>query len=228
MSARTTFRSAWAGLVLLVLSLLVIGSGCADDPPSAVVGLSVAGCPPGEAHGTGTIVAPGLVLTSAHVVKGADEIRVTNGDWSTTGTIAAFDPNMDLAYVRLDSGTARPLRVDGSHVERGDAGAAYVFRGGEVQVIPVRVRRPVQINTEDIYIKDDTNRPGYELDADIQAGDSGGPVIIDGVVVGVLWARSSKFESRAYAIDPVLAGDLIRSQLESGQIAPDIDLSRCN
>ena len=192
------------------------------------MGLSVAGCPPGEAHGTGTIVAPGLVLTSAHVVKGATEISVTNGDWSTTGTIVGFDPNMDLAYVRLDSGSARALDVDGSHVSRGDTGSAYVYRDGAVRVIPVRVRRPVQIHTEDIYIKGDTYRPGYEVEADIHAGDSGGPVVVDGDVVGVLWARSSKFDSRAYAIDPVAAGDLIRSQLASGSIGPEIDRTRCN
>ena len=192
------------------------------------MGLSVAGCPPGEAHGTGTIVAPGLVLTSAHVVKGANEIGVTNGDWSTTGTVVGFDPNMDLAYVRLDSGSAQALDLDGSHVERGDAGSAYVFRDGSVDVIPVRIRRPVRIHTEDIYIEGDTYRPGYELDADIRAGDSGGPVIVNGDVVGVLWARSSKFEDRAYAIDPVAAGDLIREQLQSGEIASNIDLSRCS
>ena len=225
MSVRTTYRLAWAGSVA---ALLVAVAGCADDPPSAVVGLSVAGCPPGEAHGTGTIVAPALVLTSAHVVKGATEINVTNGDWSTTGTIVGFDPNMDLAYVRLERGSARPLKLDGSRVARGDAGSAYVFRDGEVQVIPVRVKRPVRIHTEDIYIEGDTYRPGYELVADIHAGDSGGPVIVNGDVVGVLWARSSKFENRAYAIDPIAGGELIRAQLASGSIASDIDVARCN
>ena len=58
-----------------------------------------------------------------------------------------------------------------------------------------------------------TNRPGFELDADIESGDSGGPVVVDGKVVGVLWARSSKYDHRAYAIDPVAAGGLVREQL---------------
>ncbi len=82
------------------------------------------------------------------------------------------------------------------------SGRAYVFRDGAVEVLPVRVRRPVQIHTEDIYIEGDTYRPGFELDAEIRSGDSGGPVMVDGEVIGVIWARSSKFDARAYAIDP--------------------------
>ena len=36
----------------------------------------------------------------------------------------------------------------------------------------------------------------------------GGVIVIDGEAVGVLWARSRKFENRAYAIDPVAAHKL--------------------
>ena len=72
-----------------------------------------------------------------------------------------------------------------------------MFRDGRVVTLPVVVRRPVRIKTEDIYIEGDTNRPGFELDADIESGDSGGPVLVDGKVVGVLWARSSKYDHRA-------------------------------
>jgi hypothetical protein len=85
----------------------------------------------------------------------------------------------------------------------------------------------VHIETEDIYIEGETNRPGIELDADIESGDSGGPVMVDGEVVGVLWARSSKYEHRAYAIDPVAAGGLVRKQLKAGVIDDSIDLARC-
>ena len=89
------------------------------------------------------------------------------------------------------------------------------------------MRRPINIRTEDIYIEGETNRPGFELDADIQSGDSGGPVVVDGEIVGVLWARSSKYEHRAYAIDPTRAGRLVREQLRTGAIDESIDLARC-
>ncbi len=174
-------------------------------------------------------MAPGLVLTAAHVVKGADEIDVTDGARSTTASVVAFDPDMDLAYVRLDDdlAAAPSVGLGDAAVERGERGVAYVFRDGHVVALPVVVRRPVRIKTEDIYIDGDTNRPGFELDADIEAGDSGGPVLVDGRVVGVLWARSSKYEHRAYAIDPVAGGGLVREQLRAGAIGDSIDLARC-
>ena len=44
----------------------------------------------------------------------------------------------------------------------------------------VGVVRPVTIRTEDIYIQGHVLRPGYELDAMIEPGDSGGVVVVDG------------------------------------------------
>jgi S1-C subfamily serine protease len=225
MSLPTIARCARAIGTIVVIAT---AAGCAADPPAGVVGLTVTGCSTGEAHGSGIVMAPGLVLTAAHVVKGADEINVTDGDHSTTASVVAFDPDMDLAYVRLDDGLpGSTIELADSVVERGERGVAYVFRDGHVVALPVVVRRPVQIKTEDIYIEGDTNRPGFELDADIEAGDSGGPVLVDGKVVGVLWARSSKYEHRAYAIDPVAAGGLVREQLSAGAIDNSIDLARC-
>ena len=135
---------------------------------------------------------------------------------------------MDLAYVHLDTSLGAPSALSHGTVARGARGVAYVFRDGHPTTIPITVRRPVNIRTEDIYIKGETNRPGYELDADIRSGDSGGPVVVDGEVVGVLWARSNTHDGRAYAIDPVLAGDRVRSQLRTGTIDSTIDLARCN
>ena len=224
MSPPTT-AACVAAAAFCVLAL----AGCAADPPSAVVGLAVTGCPPGTAHGSGIFVEPGLVLTSAHVVKGADEITVTNGDHSATATVVAFDPEMDLAYLAV-APFAAPVELAGRadrDAVRGAAGTAYVFRDGEVVALPVVVRRPIRIHTEDIYIEGDTYRAGLELDAEIRSGDSGGPVLVDGEVVGVVWARSSKFDRRAYAIDPVGSGELVRRQLAAGVIDDSIDLARC-
>jgi S1-C subfamily serine protease len=217
--------------VLTAGALAILLTACAADPPGAVVGISVTGCPPDTAHGTGVVIEPGLVLASAHVLKGARDIAVETAAGSTTGEIVAFDPEMDLALIRLPS--ASPPQIDLAvdarrRLDRGQAGQAYVFRDGSVQVIDVRVMRPITIRTEDIYIEGETMRPGFELEAVIQAGDSGGPVVINGEVVAVVWARSNQAERRAYAIDPVAAGALIRQQLATGSIDPSIDLTRCH
>jgi S1-C subfamily serine protease len=214
---------------LLAISLPAAAAitACASDPPAAIVGLAVTGCGTGEDHGTGTVVAPGLVLTAAHVVKGARTITVTSGDRNTAGEVVAFDPEMDLAYVRVDPGLAPPVAGGSTVVDDDTAGVAYVVRHGVAQMIPVRVVRDITLDTEDIYIKGLTHRPAFELTADTEPGDSGGPVFVDGALVAVLSLRSGRDHTRAYAIDVARAGSLIRSQLATGTIDDTIDLTRC-
>lgn len=195
------------------------------------VGLVHTGCPPETSHGSGIEIEAGVVLTAAHVLKGADEIVVSNAGTATTGTIIAFDPAMDLALVQLEEplGDVLPM-ADISEVAEIDTegadGVAYVMRDGAIVEIPVTVRRKINLRTEDIYIDGEYERPAWELDATTKAGDSGGAVVVDGRVIGVLSLRSNRYDSRAYAIDPVRGGDTIRAQRESGTL-DGIDLARC-
>ena len=218
--------------VAALVAVATLTTACAPDPPSSLVGLHVAGCRPHQENGSGMFVEVAeldgpLVLTSAHVVAGAREITVTRGDAVGTGTVVAFDPDMDLAYLAVDGLDApRPWRVGSSGIGAGDAGLAFVVRDGEAATVPVVVRRRVQIRTEDIYVEGETLRPGYELTADIVEGDSGGAVVVGGIVVGVVWARSRRADDRAYAIDPDRAGDLVHEQLRTGDLGA-VDLARC-
>jgi S1-C subfamily serine protease len=217
----------------LVALLLAVGAGCAPDPPSAAGGVLAAGCRNRTGTGSGIFVRvegadQPLFLTSAHVVKGATEITVTRRGATGVGTVVAFDPEMDLAYLRVSGLTSRhPATIDSSDVEEGDDGVAYLARDGQVVALPLTIRRRVQIRTENIYVEGETLRPGFELRADIDPGDSGGAVVVDGKVIGVVWARSNRSPTRAYAIDPVRAGDLVRRQLRTGEIDDTIDLTRC-
>jgi S1-C subfamily serine protease len=215
----------------VVLAAVMLLPACGADLPDGVVGLTHTGCPPEESHGSGIEIEPGLVLTAAHVLKGADEIVVTNGRRTTTATVVAFDPTMDLALVRIADplGAPTPLaeRADVREADvEGRTGVAYVVREGTVRAIPVAVRRMINLRTEDIYIDGEYDRPAWELDADTAAGDSGGAVVIDGRVIGVLSLRSNRYESRAYAIDPIRGGATIRDQLATGDLRA-VDLTRC-
>lgn len=212
--------------VALVTGLAL--AACAPDPPSGVIGLVIDSCDPGEDHGSGMLVAPDLALTSAHVLAGAQGIRVIHGGRTIDGTVIAFDPEMDLAYVAFDAVPDRPLTVESDHVRPGDRGTAYVVRGGSVVELPVRIARRVRLRTEDIYIQGETLRPGFELEASIQPGDSGGALLVDGAVVGVLWARSNQAGDRAYAIDAERGADRIERQRATGELGPDIDVARCH
>lgn len=204
-----------------------VGVGCAPDPPSSVVGFVIDSCDPGEEVGSGMIIKPGIAITSAHVVAGAHAITVLHQGRRVDGAIVGFDPEMDLALIEFD-GHANALPIGSEHVERGDDAVVYAVRDGEVVVLPATIRRRVRIRTEDIYIQGETVKPGFELDADIESGDSGGAVVVDGRIVGVVWARSRRYESRGYAIDPERAGDLINRQFASGDLGDDVDITRCH
>jgi S1-C subfamily serine protease len=224
---------ALAGLTLLALTLLAMtASGCAADPPAALVGIRTEGCAPRHETGSGMFVAVDgldepLVLTAAHVVAGAREIEVTRGGATGSGRVVAFDPDMDLALVAVDGlDVARLGSIDSAGVAAGDHGVAYVVRDGEPVAVPVTVRRRVRIRTEDIYVEGETVRPGYELTAALREGDSGGAVVVEGKIVGVLWARSRQADDRAYAVDPVRAGELVGAQLAARDLG-DVDLGRC-
>lgn len=204
----------------------VLAAGCAADPPSAVVGIVVEACDPGIELGSGAVVAPGIVLTAAHTLRGAQRVEVVRGDRRSSATVVGFDPDLDLAYLRVDRWPVVPIEVGSEHVEHGDTGTAWVYRDGEVIGLPATIERRVRVNTEDIYIEGETSRSSFELRAGIRSGDSGGAVVVDGKVVGVLWARSRVGDERAYAIDPDRGGDLIDRQLATGDLG-DVDLTRC-
>ena len=214
------------GAIAIAMASIAL-TACAPDPPAAVVGLVIDPCGPGQETGSGMLVGPGIALTSAHVVAGAQGITVNQNGRSVEGTIVGFDPDMDLAYVAFQAAPRSPLPVASDHVEEGDQGIAYVVRRGEIVGVPVSVTRRVRLRTEDIYIKGETIRPGIEIQAAIEPGDSGGAVVIDGKVVGVIWARSNRFPGRAYAIDAVRGGDLINRQRATGQLGDDVDIARC-
>lgn len=208
---------------------MAITPGCAPDgPPAAVVGVVVDdSCQPGVETGSGAIVAPGVVLTSAHVVAGARSIRVVRDRRSLPGRIVGFDPEMDLAYLAVDGLTGVPFSTSSEGVDAGDTGIAYVVRDDVVVELPVTVVRRVTIRTEDVYVENETRRPGFELDAEVQLGDSGGAVVIDGELAAVVWARSRRSDERSWAIDPDRGGQLIDEQRHSGVIDDDIDVTRC-
>lgn len=180
--------------MVLFLGLLVLG-GCGQDPPAAVVAVRAAGCGAVPADGVGTIVATGRVLTAAHTVAGAESITVDGAP----AELVELDPANDLAVLRIGDRLTAPLPSGTATPRRGTSAGAYVTRAGQVRRIDVTIVRPVVIATTDIYGDARTERPGFELAGPIVPGDSGAPVVVDGYLVGVVWARSHVAPGRAYA-----------------------------
>ena len=76
------------------------------------VGPAVVGLGRGWGRGSGVVYEPGLVLTCAHVLRGA-EVAVTFGDGRTEqGRVAGTDADLDLAVVAVDTGGVTPVEWD--------------------------------------------------------------------------------------------------------------------
>ena len=73
------------------------------------IGPSVAGIGRGWGRGSGVVVAPGRILTSAHVLRG-EEVAVTLRGEVLHGRVAGYDPDLDLAVIAAETGDVPPVR----------------------------------------------------------------------------------------------------------------------
>jgi serine protease Do len=77
------------------------------------VGPAVVGLGRGWGLGSGVVVAPGRVLTTAHNLRGGhhreeDPEVVFSSERRTRGRVAGADPDLDLAVIDVDTGDVMP------------------------------------------------------------------------------------------------------------------------
>jgi S1-C subfamily serine protease len=157
----------------------------------------------GRLEGSGFAVAENLVATIAHVVAGADRVRVRlAGGRLLRGTIVAFDPRRDLALLSVPGLGQTPLPI--AEAKEGDPGAVLGYPGGQdtVRVAPAIIRDEAPTHGRDIYSRSQTNRQVLYLAAALRPGDSGSAVInTGGDVVGVAFAIAPDRPGTSYAVD---------------------------
>lgn len=167
------------------------------DPLAATLRLELVGCGAVSEHrATAIAVGDGLALTVAHAFENIESFVVRMADDTTTGaTIVHLDRDLDIAVVRLDRPAPGQLPI-AAEIDRRDTDnrmvsfVSYADLEGPVEKSAV-VLRFVQISLDG-----EGDRRGIELAADINAGDSGGPVIdASGTVIGMVFATSRLGES---------------------------------
>ena len=164
-----------------------------------------------DSAGSGFLVAPGLLATNAHVIRG---VRV--GDLQVlfpsapigrrgphAASVAYFDDDRDLAMLAVDS-RLPPLPVDEAHAFR--RGQEVVFIGS-----PVVGGALILENAAGRGILGSTARLDgldfYQISGSVNGGNSGGPVIdTRGRVVGVVTARAKREEGLGFCVP---AADLV-------------------
>ncbi|MEX2487147.1 MAG: MarP family serine protease [Nitriliruptoraceae bacterium] len=153
--------------------------------------------------GSSFIVGDGLLITNAHVVAGADTVRVRFPDGTGhPATVVVFDPDADLALLEVDGVDRDALALDDAEV--GEDAAVLGYPGGQLEprVAAARVEARRDATGRDIYGADRTDRRVLFLAAALRQGDSGSAIIDgDGNAIGVVFAISPDNPGAAYALD---------------------------
>lgn len=154
--------------------------------------------------GTGFVVDRGYVVTNAHVIAGADTVRVGVGEKVFDAVPVFVDPKLDVALLFAPRLDAPALRLASSDPVRGATGATFGFPGGQtLDVQPAAVAGAYNATGRDIYGETRVTRSILELRARIDQGDSGGPLILaDGTVGGVVFAEARTDDNVGYALTP--------------------------
>ncbi|GAB3886739.1 trypsin-like peptidase domain-containing protein [Kibdelosporangium lantanae] len=197
-----------------------------------------------QAAGTGIVLtANGEVLTNNHVVEGATRIVATDiGNGRTySAKVVGYDRSEDIAVIQLQNasglttapiGDSAKAAVGDAILGIGNAGGV----GGDPDVAPGRI---VALD-QSITASDESGGSSEQLkgliqvDANIQAGDSGGALANDsGAVIGVNTAASAGYElgrggrqvggTQGFAI-PINQALDIAKQIESGKASPTVHI----
>jgi len=154
--------------------------------------------------GTGVAVRSGYVVTNAHVVAGARSVKVISTTGSFKAIVVAFDPNLDVAVLRVVGFDPGPLFFSTGDPARGTTGATIGYPNGGAAVIePAAVAARYAAEGLDIYGTSRVHREIIEIRAIVEPGDSGGPLLLsDGTVGGLVFAESRTDPSVGYALSP--------------------------
>jgi S1-C subfamily serine protease len=143
---------------------------------------------------TGIAAGDGRVLTVAHALAGRGAVRVAG----RPARVLRVDDRLDLALLAVPGLRAPAMRLGG--VARRVTLA--VLRDGRPTPLGGAVRRRVVIRFHDQPSDPPEIRPGLEVAASIDPGDSGAPVLdTRGRVLGVVYARSRDRADTAWAVD---------------------------
>jgi S1-C subfamily serine protease len=155
-------------------------------------------------EGSGAVVAAQRVVTNAHVVAGVDAptVQVGGSGERLPARVVLFDPQKDVAVLAVPSLRAAPLPIASADLDHGDDAVVAGFpRNGPFSAGAARVRTVIQALGEDIYGKPGVTREVYSLYANVQQGNSGGPLLdTSGRLAGIVFAKSLDDPLTGYAL----------------------------
>ena len=175
---------------------------------------------PQQGMGSGFVVgADGVILTNAHVVEGADEVRVKLTDRREfKGKVVGVDKQTDIAVVRIDAKGLQTVKLgDPAKIRVGEwvlaIGSPFGFENTVTAGIVSATSRSLPEGT---YV------PFIQTDAAVNPGNSGGPLFnLRGEVIGVnsaIYSRTGGYMGLAFAIPIDVARSVEEQLLKTGKV----------
>jgi S1-C subfamily serine protease len=158
---------------------------------------------PAKSSGSGVVIAGNRILTNAHVVMHESEVLVqlSKGGDQLTAKVVAIAPGMDLALVEVND----PSKLEGikpvtlaPELPQPKARVnvyGYPTGGEDLSVTEGIVSR---IEFTNYYFG--TAGVRIQVDAALNPGNSGGPAIENGKIIGLVFSRIEKAENIGYLI----------------------------
>jgi S1-C subfamily serine protease len=172
-------------------------------------------------EGSGFVYAPEHVMTNAHVVAGTRSVQVERGGQRYDGVVVVYDPDRDLAVLRVSGLPAPALAFADAPAETGsDAIVLGYPLDGPFDAQSARIRDVREITGPDIYESSRVTREVYTIRALVRSGNSGGPLVApSGSVLGVIFAAAADDPNTGFAVTAGEAGPVAVAGTQSGSQA---------
>ena len=165
----------------------------------------------------------GHVITNHHVIEGCQKVKIRHNGKSIPATVVTSDPRNDLALLKGDfrPSSVLPLSTNSPELLQDVYVAGFPF--GRKVSTGVKVTKGIISSLTGIG----NNFSNIQIDAALQPGNSGGPILDDkGNVVGVAVARLDKVKtlqklgSLPENTNFGIKTSVVRSILESQNVSP--------
>ncbi|QXL83405.1 DegQ family serine endoprotease [Comamonas sp. NLF-1-9] len=175
---------------------------------------------PMRGEGSGFIVdADGLVLTNAHVVKGADRVTVKLTDRREfQAKVLGSDPKTDIAVLKIDAKDLPTVKLGNSaDLKVGEWVLAIGSPFGFENTVTAGV-----VSAKGRSLPDDSYVPFIQTDAAVNPGNSGGPLFnTRGEVVGInsqIYSRTGGYQGVSFAIPIEVAQHVEQQIVKTGKV----------
>jgi S1-C subfamily serine protease len=144
------------------------------------------------------------------VVAGASQVSVEDGRTVLAATVVVYDPERDVAVLKVNGLAAPAMRFAPTPASTGDPALVLGYpEDGPFTVGAARVRSRADVSGSDIYGNGNLRREVYTVRAVVRSGNSGGPLLANnGTVLGVVFATALDSPDTGFA-------------LTAAEIAPD-------